>query len=132
MGFGARIQHGKPGLKDDYKGEWELGTYGCAWRVIGDGKILCGSDDSVDSIDELDRALNHIAFGAIISLQRRGRFDICIELDNNMAIDFFASASDDDELFHIFCPGNKYVRFTAQRGWALSDSDKPWSEPPGE
>ena len=47
MGFGARIQHGKPGLKDDYKGEWELGTYGCAWRVIGDGKILCGSDDSV-------------------------------------------------------------------------------------
>lgn len=128
IGFGNKIQHGNPKLKDDYYGEWELGTYNSAWRVMDKRRILCGIHDPVDSIEELNGALNRIELGSITSLEHYRNLDVRVELDNNIIIDFLAATSDDDELFHIFCPGDKYVEFTVERGWTLGESEKPWKK----
>ena len=37
--------------------EVEFGTYDCAWRVIREGKLICGRDDTVDEVIELENCL---------------------------------------------------------------------------
>src|SRR6185369_4583727 len=54
IGLGEKIYHGNSKLLDEYYGEWEIGTYYSAWRVLKEGRIICGSDDLVDSADELN------------------------------------------------------------------------------
>jgi hypothetical protein len=124
LGFGEKVYHGNPKLVDDFYGEWEIGTYYCAWRVIKDNRILCGSSDAVDSLDELDAALKRIDFGCIRSLTQPTQFDVRVLFDTGIAVEFLATTSDDDESFHIFCPQNISVEFSIQEGWTIGKSVK--------
>ena len=127
LGFGERIPHGDPQLIDEFYGEWEIGTYHCAWRVIAQGKVLCGRQDVVDSIDELNQALNEISIGRFASLVQLTPLDVRVEFDNGLAVDFLSTVSDGDACFHIFFGAeNLCVQFTADRGWEIGDFDKPW------
>src|SRR3954451_8206479 len=90
LGFGEKLYHGDPKLIDTYYGEWEIGTYYCGWRVIKDGKILCGSDDVVEAYAELDAAIQRIEMGAILSLEQLGHLDIRVGLDTGIVIDFLS------------------------------------------
>ena len=126
FGFGDKVYHEKPKLADNFYGEWEMGSYFCAWRIVQDGNILCGSNDAVDSIEELDIAIKRINFGRIISLAMSpSGIDIRAEFDTGVAVDFLSTRNGDDESFQMFLPKNICVTFGVSNGWLMGKSDKP-------
>ncbi|SRR6266481_446555 len=126
IGFGKKIPHGRPNLADDFYGEWQIGTYYAAWRVIKDGKILCGSRDVVDSLVELEERFRQIQLGRINGIWMVSEFDIRIDLDDGIHIDFLGAAreDEDDEMLHIFCPNGLYVRYSTLDGWKVGDAGR--------
>jgi hypothetical protein len=125
LGFGAEIRSPLK-LSEQVHSEWEIGTYYSAWRVIREGIVLCGSQDVVDSTEELNLALAQIDLGRFASLRQFGDIDVRIEFDGGIAVDFLATTSDDDHCFHIFCPGKRYIEFSVRGGWKTGPSDRPW------
>lgn len=127
VGFGEKVPHSKPRTADPFYGEWELGTYSSAWRVIHKGRVVCGSSDVVDSIDELDERLQTIKLGVILVIEALSHFDIRVKLDDDVCIDFICASSEDDEMFHIFGPESLYVEYVCRDGWKVGRSNAPWS-----
>ena len=123
MGFGEKIYHNNNKLEDAYYGEWEIGTYYCAWRVIKGDKIMCGASDPTESIEELNRDINRIKFGSIVSIAKLTSFDVRVEFDNEIVVDFLPTISDQDELFHIFCPDNLYIELSFEGKWLIGKSN---------
>jgi len=129
LGFGDKIYHGKPKLIDDFNGEWEIGTYYRSWRILQEGKVICGCNDPVDSNEELDAAVKRITFGRIISItQEPSDIDIRATFDTGIVVDFLSTVSGDDESFHIFCPEHMCATFDAVNGWLIGKSNKPWKK----
>jgi hypothetical protein len=128
LGFGKKIKHNNPKLIDKYYGEWEIGTYHCSWRIMDQKKILLGSDEpakttiNIDHINELNRIANTIKFGRITSITNQSRFDVHVDFDSGISIDFFACAKYKDELFHIFCPDNKSISLQWNGKWKIEPS----------
>jgi hypothetical protein len=125
LGFGGMV-HRKSQQGDRLYGEWEVGTYYGAWRVFQGGRVLCGSQDPVDSVDDLNAILNRIEFGGFAYLRQFTNLDVRIEFDNALSVDFLATISGDDECFHIFCPESLYVEFSVVSGWRLGKSNNAW------
>lgn len=115
LGFGNEARRAT-GLNGIVCREWEMGIYRSAWRIVGGGTVLCGSQDVADSIEDLNIALGTIDLGRFASLRQISDLDVRIEFDTGIAVEFLAAASDDDESFHIFCPGQRFIEFTPQRG----------------
>jgi hypothetical protein len=129
LGFGEIVPY-KPDMKRISKisyGEWELGTFYDSWRILKAGRILCGSKDAVDTIAELNAAVNRIEIGRCSALRQLTDMDVRVECDNGVTIDFLATVSGGEESFHIFCPKNQYIEFTVKSGWQVGPSDKPWN-----
>jgi hypothetical protein len=124
LGFGDKIPHGKSRLVDDFYGEWDIGTYTAAWRVVHEGAILCGSQDVVDTLSELDKRLCQIKFGEIKAISVISKFDIRLCFDGGIHLDFLGAASEDDELLHIFCPENLCVEYSIFDGWKVGESTR--------
>jgi hypothetical protein len=129
LGFGDEVAKDKKFPQRVYR-SWELGTYRGAWRVTQRGIVLCGSQDT-STRDEMNIALQNIAFGNFVSLQQLTDLDIRIELSDGISVEFFATMSDDDECFHIFCPDNVYIEFSVRNRWTVGCSDKPSNEVQG-
>lgn len=125
MGFGDKKYHGNIRLIDNFYGEWELGTYTAAWRVVKDGHVLLGSCDPVDSVSELDELFGDLSFGRIVSINNINSLDIRVEFDCGSCIDFVNASSDDDEIFHIFGPSDLYVSYIPVEGWTIGKSNQP-------
>jgi hypothetical protein len=116
-------------MQDLHYGEWELGTYTCGWRFVQDGAVVCGSQEIVDSNEELDKRVRRLVQpGRILAIEMPSPLDVRVILDN-MRIDFLAISSDsaDDELFHIFGPDSVYVEYSISGAWKLGRSDAPWT-----
>jgi hypothetical protein len=127
LGFGRRYYHGNEKLAESYYGEWEIGTYYSAWRVIQNNRIVCGSTDSVESANELNDMLQQIDFGQILSLGQPTCFDVRAEFDTGIAVEFLATISDEDESFGILHqPSHTAVQFAVGKGWAIGPSNLPW------
>jgi len=125
LGFGKKVFHENERLIDSFYGEWEIGSYYGCWRVVKEGKMLLGSQDAVDKIDDLDGVLQRIEIGRVVSVRHLTSLDIRVDLDNGVAVDFLAMVSD-DECFHICCPGDIYAEFKVSSGWEIGPSNKPW------
>ena len=125
MGFGEKKFHNKPILSDKYYGEWEIGTYYGSWRIIKNNKIILGSTDSKDDLDYLNKKIKKIKFGEIVSITNISAFDVRVEFNNNLIVDFITLFSDDDEYFHIFIPDHGVVRFK-KGSWVVGKSNVPW------
>ena len=108
-------------------GAWEIGTYDCSWRIIREGKVLCGRDDTIDDIVELKDAVKRIRMGCFASLSHLSEFDIRITLSCGTKIDFLCTISEDDEVLHVFFPSKEVAVFTAMDGWRLGRSDEAWA-----
>jgi hypothetical protein len=128
LGFGARIPHGKSRLKNTFYGEWEIGSFYGSWRIGKGGNILCASQDIWKDQSGLDDQLNGLELDQIISLDQLTELDVRAGFSNGTFADFLATTSDDDELFHIFCPRNIYVEFCRDGIWRIGESNKPWPE----
>lgn len=126
LGFGEKIFHGKNNLPDSYYGEWEIGTYIASWRIMHAGKIICGSNDEVDSFCELHEKLEKIAIGRITNIFLITEYDIRVEFENEICVDVMPASSEDDEYFHVFCPANLYVERSIVGGWKIGKSNEPW------
>jgi hypothetical protein len=128
LGFGEKVYHGNPKLTDAYYGEWEIGTFYCAWRVLKDGKILCGSDDLVESVNELNAAVAQIEFGAIQSIEQLDSLDVRVGFDTGIRVDFLATTSDgSDECIEIIHElTHRAGEFTVGSGWRMGPSNSPW------
>jgi hypothetical protein len=122
FGFGEKITN--PKLRDGYYGEWEIGTYNCAWRIIKDSRIVCGSCDPVDSIQDMDSLVQSIEFGGVLNIHQIGEVDFRVDFKNKISAEFFSAISDNDEVFHVFCPGNKCIEFTLEGGWEIGASNR--------
>ena len=118
LGFGKKVFHNNPKLDSPYFGEWEIGTYNTAWRILQDDKILLGKTDSFD-YPEMDAKLEKIKFGEIISINELSKFDVRVEMTNNMFIDFFGTISYSDEIFHIFCPDKHCIELFSNGRWGI-------------
>jgi hypothetical protein len=122
VGFGDKVFHGRDDLPDGHYGEWEIGTYWPCWRVVSGHKILCGSQDPVESIQELDERLQVLVLGKFVGVSALSEFDIRVDLDNGIHIEFFGITADDDELFHVFGPNRLYVEFSTTNKWKIGRS----------
>jgi hypothetical protein len=125
LGFGRVIPHTNPKLPDAFYGEWEIGSYYAAWRIVREGRILCGSQDAVDSPDELQASLEKIQLGSFISVSESRDFDVRVNLDGAVCVDFLGTISDDDETFHIFGPSALFIGFSPLTRWRVGNSDRP-------
>jgi hypothetical protein len=127
LGFGPPS---KPSLQLNERlyREWEIGTYRSAWRVVRGGVVICGSQDAVDSIGDLDQALQKIELGRFFSLHMVGNLDVRVEFDNDTAVDFLATMSDEDEVVHLFCADRRVAVFSVRRGWEIGAADRPWTD----
>jgi hypothetical protein len=122
LGFGPEARPANARARRAYR-VWELGTYSCDWRIVAGSVVLCGSRDSAA---ELNHALDNIELGRLTSIRKLNDFDLRIEFHNGISVDFLATFSDDDECFHIFCPGNVCAAFTLRDGWKIGPCDQPW------
>jgi hypothetical protein len=125
LGFGAEVRSTIKTNEKIYR-EWEIGTHRSAWRVVRGGIVLCGSQDAVDSIDDLNVALGRVELGRFVSLRQFADLDVRVEFDSGVTVEFLATTSDEDERFHVFCPGERFIKFSVRHGWKVGLSDKPW------
>jgi hypothetical protein len=126
FGFGSERFHGDPKLPDGFYGEWEIGTYYAAWRVVQAGKVLCGSEDVVDSVEGLNDRLGLVELGRPVGIQMLSEFDVRLSLDENTDLDFLGTLSEADEhIVHIFGPDDLYVEYAVETGWEIGTSAEP-------
>jgi hypothetical protein len=126
LGFGERLVHSKTHLPDTFYGEWELGSYTASWRVLRGQRVVCGSNDAVASIEELNARIQGIDIGSVTALRMLSTLDVRVELDTGLSVDFLDATSDDDESFHVFGPEHLYVEFSQATGWKVGVSNRPW------
>lgn len=105
----------------------EIGSYDCSWRVIRQDEVICGKDDAVDRLSELQDALLKIDFGGFVDINQISEFDIRVGTSTGVCVDILCTISDDDETLHIFFPDKQVLTFQATKGWRLGRSDEPWS-----
>lgn len=98
-------------------GEWELGTYRSAWRMIQQREIICGSKDVVDSLDEIRNQLVKANGLKCIGIGLLTEFDVRVEFENSIWVDFLGTFSDDDEVLNVFLPKEYVVSFSIREGW---------------
>lgn len=124
LGFGNPcVENGVLGTFTHW--EWEIGTYGGAWRVMRASRVICGSQEPIDSIGNLRLALNSIEWGGFRGIHELNEFDIRVELDNGVSVDFLTTYGYQDELIHAFFPHKVAITYSCRNGWNVSRSDQP-------
>lgn len=128
LGFGQKIFHNNDRLKDIYYGEWEIGSYYGAWRVIRNRQIILGSMDYENDNCSLEDIIKSIDFGEIVKIMNFSIHDVRVEFNSGIFVDFVPIFSNEDELFHIFCPMNIYVELDSKGVWKIGKSNIPWTD----
>jgi uncharacterized RDD family membrane protein YckC len=113
FGFGERVYHGNNRLRTSFYGEWEIGTYHSAWRVVKGNSILLARGD-LGSSEYLAARLSQIPLGSILALLQPSPLDLRIELNNDVIVEIYANTSDpEDDFFHMFFPKKKHFGVSA-------------------
>ena len=123
LGFGDEAPASSKSRKRPYR-LWEMGTYSGNWQIVHNGSVLLLKDGSA-SIAELEGRLESIDLGRFVALMQLSKTDLRLELDNGFVVNFSGNPDDDDEYFHLFCPGEQYAEFS-EAGWTIGRSDEPW------
>ena len=128
LGFGKPVKRAIKVNEKVYR-EWEMGSYRSAWRVVKEGRVLCGSTDVSDSLAESNEALAGVELGRLAGVTQVNSLDVRVEFENDLAVEFLSTFSDDDECFHVFCPGDLFIGYSLHAGWQLSSSNQPSAGP---
>lgn len=116
LGFGSIIYVTNPKGESPH-GMYEIGTYRSDWRLIENQRILCGSNDVVDSIDDFREQIMKLDGATCAGIRMLTEFDVRIEFNRGLCVDFFATFGDEDEVIHVFLPDDKVVSFSNHGGW---------------
>lgn len=123
LGFGEESAETKSRNRQYRK--WELGTYSSDWKVLDGTNVVLAKTQS-NNIGELDTKLGEICLGRLVSVQQVSQSTVRVTLDNGLAIEFTGDVEEEDEYFHVFGPGSRYLEFSEQ-GWRTGRSDTPWT-----
>jgi hypothetical protein len=122
------VFHKRTDLVDGFYGEWEICSYNATWRIISSGKrILCGSGDYVDDIAELDAMVKSLSLGGFRDIAMSSNFDVCIQLEGEVSIEFLGAFAEQDELLHIRLPDSNVAKYFIGEGWRVGKSNAPWA-----
>ncbi len=127
LGFGDCMKKLIRG-REILSGRWNLVTYTCAWRVVRDGRVVCGSQDLDNSPEQLQRTLSQIHQIPFVSMCHLSSLDVRIQLAMNVSVDILCTMSDDDDALQFFLPNHLVATFSQKCKWRLGASDRPWPE----
>lgn len=119
LGFGDKVSRSKMRVRDPFFGEWQLGTFTAAWRIVRNDQILLGSMNPVDSSADLDAELQKIQFGPVEHIEMLSRFCVRVHLEGDICIDFIAASNDDSEMFFILKPDTHDMEYRCTAGWSV-------------
>ena len=124
IGFGGIVFVKNPRGETPH-GKWEIGSYRSAWRMIENQSIICGSKELIYSVDELRQQLVKLDGAKCVKIGMLTEFDVRVEFDRGLCVDFLGAFGDDDEVFHAFLPQGRVVSFSLQRGWVSQVANQP-------
>lgn len=119
LGFGERVTRSKMKVRDPFFGEWQIGTYGAAWRIVQNDRIILGSMNPVDSCADLDTELEKIKFGSVLNIETPSRFCVRVSLEGAMFIDFMAASNEESEIFFLLNPDGSDIEYRCTTGWEI-------------
>lgn len=117
IGFGRRIPHGRPKLRDKYYGEWEIGSFHSAWRLVSGSRILYTGDTKHCETNIIEHELETHLSRRICRVYSLTAFDVRVVFESDICLDFLSVGDASDETFHLFCPKNQWVAFMPNQGW---------------
>lgn len=121
LGFGAvRQSRIRP------RAEVELGVEDCAWRVSRGAAVLCGRNDAVDAVAELQDRLSAVDVGRLVAVDELSGFDVRFRFSSGLNVDVLTTVSDDDDTLNVFFT-DEVLAFSPARGWRFGRSDEPWA-----
>ena len=126
LGFGNQVPNDRGPSNTPFYGEWEMGSYYGSWRIGKAGNILCASQDMSIDPSDCKNKLAEVELERIVAFDQLSDLDVRVKFRNGVFVDFLATTSYDDDLFHIFCPGNIYIQLSNGGIWRMCESDKPW------
>jgi hypothetical protein len=126
VGLGRLLNRQELGLKNVYESEWCLGSYRCCWRIIEHGKIKLTNHSLDETIETLNRKVSAVKLGKLLRISNTTDYDVRVEFENGIFIDFITTFDDDDECFHLFCPLHEYVEFYSDGKWRMGKANAPW------
>lgn len=118
LGFGGIVFVRNPRGEAPH-GKWEIGSYRSAWRMIEHQNIVCGSKEAIESVEELRQQLVKLDGAKCLKIVMLTAFDVRVEFDKGLCVDFLGAFGDDDEIFHVFLPQDRVVSYSLQGGWVL-------------
>jgi len=119
LGFGERVTRSKMKVRDPFVGEWQIGTYAAAWRIVQNDRIILGSMNPADSCADLDADLEKIQFGPVLNIETSSRFCVRVSLEDGVFIDFMAASSEESEIFFILHPDGSDIEYRCATGWQI-------------
>jgi hypothetical protein len=120
LGFGEKMNRSKMRVRDPFFGEWQIGTYTAAWRIVRNDQILLGSRSPVDSSADLDAELQKIQFGPVELIEVTSRFCVRVHLEGCVYIDFIAVSNVDSDMFFILKPDRHDMEYRCTVGWNVA------------
>lgn len=119
IGLGKKLFYKNPKLKGKFHGEWDILSRMTTWRIIKNGKFLCGFDDEIELCNIV---LSDLECGKVTKIVQGSYSDISISFSNDIDIDFFSNSLGDPKL--IVIGGNRVSYELTLNGWEYESSDK--------
>ncbi|UXE62316.1 MAG: hypothetical protein KA717_05785 [Woronichinia naegeliana WA131] len=141
--IGKKIPYNSPLLRDEYKGEWQFGSRGSNWKLVGDGFIHFNNleKEKLSSKLKIIEGTKITKFAiAILHKPHRPRFsELIIEFDEKYILELFISIHTSDGTFigfnssdrdlrdmsywELFMPNNRIIEFYPDLTWSDQPSD---------
>lgn len=113
--------------------DWHIFVDWNGWRFMKDGLVLCGRNDVVGNIQELDANVRAIELGAFAGMAALNEFDVRVFFSCGSMLDLLTTYSDPtSELFNFFIPDNEIILYSLEKGWEIGPLNEPWYVRPDE
>jgi hypothetical protein len=100
VGLGKKVKNQRKNSRVEYYGEWEIGTYISAWRIVKKGKLISGSRQIIEDTNLETQKIAPLFNEKFITMIELNEYDIRLIFSGDLIVDFFF-CSDSDEFLHI-------------------------------
>jgi len=122
IGVGEKLAHCNVRLRDEYYGEWEIGSYHSNWIFFDQDRPLYSGGDAKSVLMSVEKNIGLIILGRqILDIQTIDNFKVKVIASSGSSFVFNSSDDMDDESFHIFSPNGFSLGFNSSKGWMLFD-----------